>query len=153
MPAKDRHGKTAQDYRNTLIAEFDNVLDYYFRRKARHPPLLRLHFALLWLNPLKRSDGYIPFNSRSHLSRRWTFHSRTFLPQLDTHIYYKAITAFSFSLACSRQEIIDRRKYSVAAAMPRLIQKIQTQIFKHCLSHLPAPAKEALLILLNFHPY
>lgn len=43
MPAKDRHGKTAQDYRSALIAELDAVPDYH-RRKPRHSPLL-----LIWL--------------------------------------------------------------------------------------------------------
>ncbi|KTT28044.1 hypothetical protein NS201_21890 [Pseudomonas oryzihabitans] len=53
MPAKDRHGKTAQDYRSALIAELDAVPDYR-RRKPRHSPLLLIWLlvpvALLWLN-------------------------------------------------------------------------------------------------------
>lgn len=53
MPVKDRHGKTAQDYRSALIAELDAVPDYR-RRKPRHSPLLLIWLlvpvALLWLN-------------------------------------------------------------------------------------------------------
>ncbi|WP_144961681.1 hypothetical protein [Pseudomonas oryzihabitans] len=40
MPPKDRHGKTAQDYRAALIAELDAVPDYHRRRKAQRSPLL-----------------------------------------------------------------------------------------------------------------
>lgn len=43
MPAKDRHGKTAQDYRSVLIAELDTAPGYR-RRKPRPSPVL-----LLWL--------------------------------------------------------------------------------------------------------
>jgi len=53
MPAKDRHGKTAQDYRSALIAELD-VVPEYRRRKPRPSPLLLIWLlvplALLWLN-------------------------------------------------------------------------------------------------------
>ncbi|MDR6679049.1 hypothetical protein [Pseudomonas oryzihabitans] len=53
MPAKDRHGKTAQDYRSALIAELDAVPAYHLR-KARRSPLLLIWLlvpaALLWLN-------------------------------------------------------------------------------------------------------
>lgn len=53
MPAKDRHGKTAQDYRSALIAELYAVPDYR-RRKPRRSPLLLVWLlvpiALLWLN-------------------------------------------------------------------------------------------------------
>ncbi|WP_295514285.1 hypothetical protein [uncultured Pseudomonas sp.] len=53
MPAKDRHGKTAQDYRSALITELDAVPDYR-RRKPRRSPLLLVWLlvpiALLWLN-------------------------------------------------------------------------------------------------------
>jgi len=53
MPAKDHHGKTAQDYRNALIAELDAVPSYR-RRKPRRSPLLLIWLlvplALLWLN-------------------------------------------------------------------------------------------------------
>lgn len=54
MPPKDRHGKTAQDYRAALIAELDAVPDYRRRRKAQRSPLLFVWLlvpvALLWLN-------------------------------------------------------------------------------------------------------
>lgn len=54
MPPKDRHGKTAQDYRAALIAELDAVPDYHRRRKAQRSPLLfvwlLVPIALLWLN-------------------------------------------------------------------------------------------------------
>ncbi|MGP0150915.1 hypothetical protein [Pseudomonas oryzihabitans] len=54
MPPKDRHGKTAQDYRAALIAELDAVPDYHRRRKAQCSPLLFVWLlvpvALLWLN-------------------------------------------------------------------------------------------------------
>lgn len=54
MPPKDRHGKTAQDYRAALIAELDAVPDYRRRRKAQRFPLLFVWLlvpvALLWLN-------------------------------------------------------------------------------------------------------
>lgn len=54
MPPKDRHGKTAQDYRAALIAELDTVPDYRRRRKAQRSPLLFVWLlvpvALLWLN-------------------------------------------------------------------------------------------------------
>lgn len=54
MPPKDRHGKTAQDYRTALIAELDAVPDYRRRRKAQRSPLLFVWLlvpvALLWLN-------------------------------------------------------------------------------------------------------
>ncbi|MGE6322250.1 hypothetical protein ACQKEF_18595 [Pseudomonas oryzihabitans] len=54
MPPKDRHGKTAQDYRAALIAELDAVPDYHRRRKAQRSPLLFVWLlvpvALLWLN-------------------------------------------------------------------------------------------------------
>lgn len=53
MPPKDRHGKTAQDYRAALIAELDAVPDYH-RRKPPHSTLLLIWqlvpLALLWLN-------------------------------------------------------------------------------------------------------
>lgn len=54
MPPKDRHGKTAQDYRAALCAELDAIPDYRRRRKAQRSPLLfvwlLLPVALLWLN-------------------------------------------------------------------------------------------------------
>ncbi|MFT0182603.1 hypothetical protein ACMSIO_19460 [Pseudomonas benzopyrenica] len=54
MPPKDRHGKTAQNYRAALIAELDAVPDYRRRRKAQRSPLLLVWLlvpvALLWLN-------------------------------------------------------------------------------------------------------
>lgn len=54
MPPKDRHDKTAQDYRAALIAELDAVPDYHRRRKAQRSPLLFVWLlvpvALLWLN-------------------------------------------------------------------------------------------------------
>lgn len=54
MPPKDRHGKTAQDYRAALIAELDAVPGYRRRRKAQRSPLLFVWLlvpvALLWLN-------------------------------------------------------------------------------------------------------
>ncbi|KTT59858.1 hypothetical protein SB8_02410 [Pseudomonas oryzihabitans] len=53
MPAKDPHGKTAQDYRSALIVELDAVPDYR-RHKPRRSPLLLIWLlvpvALLWLN-------------------------------------------------------------------------------------------------------
>lgn len=53
MPAKDRHGKTAQDYRSALVAELDAVPDYRRRKPRRFPLLLvwlLVPIALLWLN-------------------------------------------------------------------------------------------------------
>ena len=54
MPPKDRHGKTAQDYRSALIAELDAVPDYRRRRKAQRFPLLFVWLlvpvALPWFN-------------------------------------------------------------------------------------------------------
>lgn len=54
MSPKDRHGKTAQDYRAALIAELDAVPHYRRRRKAQRSPLLFVWLlvpvALLWLN-------------------------------------------------------------------------------------------------------
>lgn len=54
MPPKDRHGKTAQDYRAALVAELDAVPDCHRRRKAQRSPLLVVWLlvpvALLWLN-------------------------------------------------------------------------------------------------------
>lgn len=54
MPLKDRHCKTAQDYRAALIAELDAVPDYHRRRKAQRSSLLFVWLlvpvALLWLN-------------------------------------------------------------------------------------------------------
>ena len=53
MPAKDRHGKTAQDYRSVLIAQLDAVPGYRRRTPWRSPLLLiwlLVPVALLWLN-------------------------------------------------------------------------------------------------------
>lgn len=50
MPPKDRHGKTAQDYRAALIAELDAVPDYRKPQRSNLPVIRPQPQAQIWLN-------------------------------------------------------------------------------------------------------
>ncbi|WP_156522330.1 hypothetical protein [Pseudomonas oryzihabitans] len=53
MPPKDRHGKTAQDYRAALIAELDAVPDYCRRKTQPFSPAVNLPAGTVQLTLVK----------------------------------------------------------------------------------------------------
>ena len=146
MPPKDRHGKTAQDYRAALIAELDAVPSCRRHRKPQRSPLLLawllVRFAQLWLNPPKRIAGYISFPSKSCLLKRWTVDSRL-LSHLDEYFYDCAITALSFNLPYPKQEIIGIKIYDALITNLCSIRKRHAPNSKHSICSLTPSAQEA----------
>lgn len=124
MPTKDRHGKTAQDYRSALIAELDAVPDYR-RRKPRRSPLLTFWLlvrlalsgiSLLWIKRWVHSNPAIAAKQHQNLV---TPISLNMLPKKDKIAFEKRLCRRYFTATLKIRTTLEPNNLNIIKKMPK----------------------------------